>query len=967
MLAVYDSDILNEISRSILHNDSFAKNRMVFKIIDNYSTKKENAEWAVETWFNSIDLTILNQLEEIDKAPDPNQLDNKPSLENTFQPDNNILQFKDNPDDVVIGCGVGKQDFGFVIHGLTKKNRPHKYESIFAITYNFILRNCHIDEKKEIPQFIKNQSTFFEIDYAVVLRLAIILLEMIRNGYANNNLMPIQFDGKQEYLKLAAGLINYYASLFCEIAGIDYEKILVNGNGSGTEVSLNQKADIFISNIPRKSVTNRNIWCAPKIIYKDIEDKQSALLKILHEISDFNTFRPGQLELLEKILTSSEHCVSIMPTGSGKSLVFYLVGILQPSFMVIVCPTDLLIKDQIRCLLKYHRFDDVCHLNLGNGYDLSSFKPSNKLIFLTPETFQNSTLIKRFITLIHDKLITAVVLDEIHCISNWSHDFRPEYLMLSTYLKTYLDKTCYLGFTATANYTVVKDICNQLEILKSNVFSPINNSNNDLTFKYHECSSFTEMVNQLKIILKGEISKGRRSIVFTKNQSITKLIFQNFDELNDDVEIFDPQEPTTYHFFADNKSMVLITSDEIGIGINLPNISTIIHFGVPISKSEYVQQIGRAGRNGEKVIAYLLYEPISINNKYPELLYRDSSINQLLSIMTHDHENNDYLLSFIKIMSGIPLQTVFQEKISEVIKRIANFKESQEITIPSQDLEIIKRCLYVLFVIGYIHDWAIVKHNSNTVDIHLIIHPDEQEISKMKAKAKDYFYLMGENRRSIHAVQSASDLPQLLAVYINWYYQHFLYHHKEQFFDMVSLCTTTDFQKLDNQEAINKEIIDRLRGYFSLSILDISEDEKRLNELTLSTILDLFRQNFETTRVSNLEQLISNNYSVKIDFALFIFEVFEENKCDTTRLIRIINNLSAGNLNEFYEIFPQVYERVSVEDRYKILVEMGEYYKENDKFIKLVDQIYLRLKRDRIFYGILAKRLNNDFSKELLC
>src|SRR5699024_9744611 len=148
-----------------------------------------------------------------------------------------------------------------------------------------------------------------------------------------------------------------------------------------------------------------------------------------------------------------------------------LASLLQPLPMFILAPTEILIEDQIRNLKKFHHMDNVSHLKLTVDNDFSNFEMRNSLLYLTPATFQNRHLLVkcRYInnghTLVMNEKsrilqeikvapgpsISYVVLDEIHCLSNWGHDFRPEYLMLSKFLNKFLDRVTFLGFTATAN------------------------------------------------------------------------------------------------------------------------------------------------------------------------------------------------------------------------------------------------------------------------------------------------------------------------------------------------------------------------------------------------------------------------------------------------------------------------------------------------------------------------------------
>ncbi|MBQ7290433.1 MAG: DEAD/DEAH box helicase [Clostridia bacterium] len=307
-----------------------------------------------------------------------------------------------------------------------------------------------------------------------------------------------------------------------------------------------------------------------------------------------------------------------MSTVSGKSLVFYFASILQPLPIFIISPTDILIDDQIRNLWQIHNMDSVSHLKLTKENDFGAYQISANINYLTPATFQNRNLLVAFRAINNGKqakhgyekryadgpLLSYIVLDEIHCISNWGHDFRPEYLMLSKFLKKFLDQTTFLGFTATANYTIVSDIQKQLDIKQDKIFSPILFEKANISYNFIELETPKERIKRAKEIATELIRRNQRTIIFTKNDDYFILVS---DAIGDEAALFVSDYPLGYQSFDDGKCKVLVASEDLGVGINLPNVQNVIHFGLPISKSEYLQEIGRAGRAEEAVTSYVLY------------------------------------------------------------------------------------------------------------------------------------------------------------------------------------------------------------------------------------------------------------------------------------------------------------------------------------------------------------------------
>ena len=228
------------------------------------------------------------------------------------------------------------------------------------------------------------------------------------------------------------------------------------------------------------------------------------------------------------MLSSSQHSVCIMPTGSGKSLIYYMASLLQPLPIFVVAPTDILIQDQIRNLRELHRIDNVAHLKLTRDNSFAEFELVANLNYITPTSLQCRHLIAqfhhinngtktvgyRYEMIAAGPLIAYVVLDEIHCISNWGHDFRPEYLMLSQRLNKSLDRVTCWGFTATANYTVVEDVQQQLNIPQENFFSPI-------AFRMNIAAKVRQTICILGCLLLFKLSlSGRKEQLFLQKMTI---------------------------------------------------------------------------------------------------------------------------------------------------------------------------------------------------------------------------------------------------------------------------------------------------------------------------------------------------------------------------------------------------------------------------------------------------------------
>lgn len=254
---------------------------------------------------------------------------------------------------------------------------------------------------------------------------------------------------------------------------------------------------------------------------------------------------------------------------------------------------------------------------------------------------------------------------------------------------------------ATANYTVVEDVRKQLNISVDNFFSPISFERYNFGYSFVTVSTSEEMMDALKKLTSSFVSLRERTIVFCKNGDIAERLA---DAIGFEADVFTGSNPAAYHHFADQKCLILIASDELGIGVNLPNVKNIIHFGLPISKHEYVQQIGRAGRANERVNSYIIYLDSSGLNVPKGLLKRDTEIHSLPNLLAG--LDNDYADIYRKLSNGAVSD---EELFSQLIGMYNEFSSGNRplyyLSYPMDSLERAKKHLFLLYLSGYVNDW----------------------------------------------------------------------------------------------------------------------------------------------------------------------------------------------------------------------------------------------------------------------
>lgn len=326
--------------------------------------------------------------------------------------------------------------------------------------------------------------------------------------------------------------------------------------------------------------------------------------EILENTFGYKTFRPNQEEVIKNVLSQKDTLV-IMPTGGGKSLCYQIPALIFEGLTIVISPLISLMKDQVEQLRQFGV--DALFLNSSLSRDqyrsnIARLKRGDvRLLYLAPETLMmDSTR-----SLLKDLRINCFTIDEAHCISEWGHDFRPEYRQLAEVRKEFPDAVC-LALTATATPRVREDIRNILEMRESATF----------------VASFDRENLFLKVADKEKPLEQILDFLYTRpNQSGIIYCFsrRQVDELYSDLK-YEGHKVLAYHaglsetdrtknqdaFIKDDVNIIVATV-AFGMGINKPDVRFVIHHDMPQNIESYYQQIGRAGRDGLQADCLLLY------------------------------------------------------------------------------------------------------------------------------------------------------------------------------------------------------------------------------------------------------------------------------------------------------------------------------------------------------------------------
>jgi len=329
------------------------------------------------------------------------------------------------------------------------------------------------------------------------------------------------------------------------------------------------------------------------------------LEKLLYSTYGFNSFRPGQREVIEAVLRG-EDVIALLPTGMGKSMCYQLPAHLLPGSVLIVSPLLSLMQDQVAQLKKMGEKSVVAinsFLKPEDKEKIWSTLGQYRFIFISPEMLVQPFVKKQ----LQRVSISLLVADEAHCISQWGFDFRPDYLRIAEILPL-LNNPQVLALTATATSKVTNEIKKYLNIQKPFVYThPMDRKN--LVYDVKKFDESREKMEWLKnhvsrfdgpgIIYAGTRKKAQQLASKLTALGISSSFYHGGMEHQD--RIFVQQQ------FQNGELDWVCSTNAFGMGVHIPNIRHVIHFQLPTSVEGYVQEVGRAGRDGKPALATLLY------------------------------------------------------------------------------------------------------------------------------------------------------------------------------------------------------------------------------------------------------------------------------------------------------------------------------------------------------------------------
>lgn len=573
-------------------------------------------------------------------------------------------------------------------------------------------------------------------------------------------------------------------------------------------------------------------------------------------------FREGQLAIITSAL-SLKDTIGLLPTGSGKSICYQLSAILQPAISFVVCPIKSLMYDQ-KSDLDQIMFTRTNYLtsdlaaNQKSEIQMEYGQGKYFFIFISPERFQTKTFRRQLSQINIDKSFAYAVIDEVHCLSEWGHDFRTSYLNLANTIRHLSSESTYIGLTATASVNVLKDIQNEFRIPNENVKTPLDFTRKELRFDVIDDQAKKEraivkLLEELDSKWNHDAKKNtdkKCGIIFTPHVNGDKgcynISLSLSNALKTDVRYFSGSKPRDSDMsdqkfdefkinvqsdFKNNLYHLLVATKAFGMGVNKGNIAYTIHYGIPGSMEALYQEAGRAGRDKslfcdnpsdcyvlltkdpkEKALN-TIWEPTVTVDELKELLKRttrNSDINTNLYMLLNslDSVNNESKLIYLIYMQYCSLKDA----------NLVSIVRSRDLNSTKQKVE---KAIYRLMQLGIIEDWTVEDFFAGIFEITINKLTTEQirnNLEKSISKYDEEFTLdeiltnPSNHYRTLVEFKNSGrfdDIRFYFLILLLWSYEHFAYNRRQSLKNVYEQCSALATGKITHAEFKNA-----LESYF---------------------------------------------------------------------------------------------------------------------------------------------------------
>ena len=717
------------------------------------------------------------------------------------------------------------------------------------------------------------------LKYEKVIRFQFVLLSLIKNGFFSfkDETWVLNADVEsQDFIRIAAeDLFLWYENLYwLKGSAFSRPRIVFDDSPDVLPVTVNlfmrpdetTKKGIVVCTDPWDERDYFSVSCSELINYgipwplQEGAPQIRALEFFLKSLFNYSHFKQGQIPILVNIL-NLEKTIGILPTGGGKSLCYQLAALLQPAISFVVCPIISLLMDQKDNLDRagITRTDFIASEGKTRAEKTEIIKQYSAgrllLIWIAPERFQSREFRTTLRAINHHYNFAYAIIDEVHCLSEWGHDFRTSYLTLIDTIEEYCPQATIVGLTATASQAVLQDL--KIEFGEgTSVRSLTSLERNNLSF---EVINTENKVEELHRILKryhyGEQAQNTETgIVFTltKDRSddpkpkkrqlkLAQEIRSEFPENADQIGIYHgsiPNRTDVQKAFMDDHLRLLCATSAFGMGVNKTDVRFTVHYGLPKSVESFYQEAGRAGRDDEKADCYILFSPKEFGSREQiDIAFARSSTpdeiadsgigGDLGTIFYLWRTNNEGIDTDVFMLSKFRMRFRGAKQLTDdegrkyyIVEPDPDGEDGEEISEKLLTADRLERVLYRLKQIGVVEDWTIDWRGNSRYEVYFNPNPSEESVKSCffryirrhapgfadPWKASDFKYRdILNNEQEYYVYRYARAL-------ISWTYDNIIYSRRQATKNILDYCTEyrskEEFrQRIDNFLRVSEQTI----------------------------------------------------------------------------------------------------------------------------------------------------------------
>lgn len=632
--------------------------------------------------------------------------------------------------------------------------------------------------------------------------------------------------------------------------------------------------------------------------------------------SEYDKFRDGQLPIIANALNLNS-TIGLLPTGGGKSLCFQLPIFLQPGISFVVCPIKSLMFDQTVDLLQ-SKITRIAHVtskddSFTKDMILKDFSEGKyQFIFIAPERFQIKSFRQYLRKLRENFTISFAVIDEVHCLSEWGHDFRTSYLNLSKTITKYCsDSVRFIALTATASLNVLKDIKLELGIKDENVKTLTDYSRAELDFEV--IADNDKKYNTLKSLLAEESEKNQifelrgqysnAGIIFTSTvnghsgcANIARALSEHFkfkvdffsgsppkiNGVQQNEKEFEDYKSHVQDKFKSNELPLIVATKAFGMGVNKKNVSYTIHYGIPGSMESLYQEAGRAGRDKERYLkkharCYVLFTENGLAESL-DFLWGQNTSNAELKQRVNDVDG-DLKSNLFMLQNSLEDESMEFEFIKSLFVKYASpnkkdvFIESKRLKIKVVDEEgneseignkaFTEKAIYRLTQLGIVEDWTVKDFFKGEYEVDFCNYSEQsikESLIKTISKYSDKNVLDTLIKESFTGIGNKNITDQSIRALLKWVNKHFVYNRRQSLKNIYESCSK--YFSVD-PKLRSIEFKNALENYFKFSESSFVLQHISENSFDFEKWFEVFyllrtegQKQYRTDQVLNSQQLL---------------------------------------------------------------------------------------------------------------